>query len=179
MDPRTGTKSSRIIFMKTMGGNRQLNLRSRSRAARLLGLARDGSCQVCRLFLWFAFLFFLFGSRAIASNPSDLRFQLRSVKEIPAYHQSESILLEISYSASTKDKYQRSSNSALQGIQIHIVPIDGVLDLKVLRFEHGWGGSIIGSMGVLSSQPTTQQIDLCSLYRLEKAAHYSAYITTN
>src|SRR5882762_2550514 len=67
-------------------------------------------------------------------------FILRSVKEIPAYHQGESILLEISYSASTKDKYQRSSNSALQGIEIHIVPIDGVLDLNVLRFEHGWAG---------------------------------------
>src|SRR5260370_8035029 len=100
MDPRTGTKSSRIIFMKTMGGNRQLNLRSRSRAARLLGLARDGSCQVCRLFLWFAFLFFLFGSRPIASNPQDLRFQLLSVNNIPAYHQTQPLLLEFSHSAS-------------------------------------------------------------------------------
>ncbi len=84
--------------------------------------------------------------------------------------------LEISYSASTKDKYQRSSNSALQGIEIHIVPIDGVLDLKVLRFEHGWGGSI---MGVLSSEPTTQQIDLCGSYRFEKPGHYSVAITSN
>ena len=132
-----------------------------------------------RLLLTFAVLFLLLGSRAIASNPQDLRFQLRSVKEIPAYHQGESILLEISYSASTKDKYQRSSNSALQGIEIHIVPIDGVLDLKVLRFEHGWGGSIIGSMGVLSSQPTTQQIDLCGSYRFEKPGHYSVAITSN
>ena len=132
-----------------------------------------------RLLLTFAVVSLLLGSRAIASNPQDLRFQLRSVKEIPAYHQGESILLEISYSASTKDKYQRSSNSVLQGIEIHIVPIDGVLDLKVLRFEHGWGGSIIGSMGVLSSQPTTQQIDLCGLYRFEKPGHYSVAITSN
>src|SRR5207253_1851771 len=62
---------------------------------------------------------------------------------------------------------------------VHVVPTDGVLDLNVLRFEHGWAGSIIGGMGVLSSQSTTQQIDLCSLYRLEKAGHYSVYITSN
>src|SRR5437016_10459018 len=115
----------------------------------------------------------------MASNPQDLAFQLRFVKETPAYHHGESILLEIWYSSSAKDKYQRSSNSALQGINIHIVPTDGVLDLNVLRFEHGWAGSIIGGMGVLSSQSTTQQIDLCSLYRLEKAGHYSVYITSN
>src|SRR6267378_1242187 len=140
---------------------------------------RDGRRQLCRLVLTFAFLSLLFGSRAIASNPQDLEFQLRLVKETPAYHRGESILLETSYSASTKDKYQRSSNSALQGIKIHIVPIDGVLDLNVLRFEHGWAGSIIGGMGALSSQPTTQQIDLCSLYRFEKPGHYSVAITSN
>src|ERR1700719_3437957 len=116
MDHRTSTKSSRIIFMQTMGGNQQLNLRSRSRAARLLGLARDGSCQLCRLFLSLAFLSMLFSSRAMASNPQDLAFQLRLFKETLAYHQGESILLEIWYSSSAKDKYQRSSNSALQGI---------------------------------------------------------------
>src|SRR5258708_1548400 len=115
----------------------------------------------------------------MASNPQDLGFQLRLVKETPVYHRGESILLEISYSTSTKDKYQRSSSSALQGIKIHIVPTDGVLDLNVLRFERGWAGSSIGSIGVPSSQPTTQQVDLCSLYRLEKAGHYSVYVTSN
>jgi hypothetical protein len=120
-----------------------------------------------------------FAVGVMASNPQDLAFQLRLVNEAPAYHQGESILLEISYSSSAKDKYQRSSNSALQGITIHIVPADGVLDLNVLRFEHGWSGSAIGSIGVLSSRPTTQQIDLCTLYRLEKAGHYSVYITSN
>jgi len=149
------------------------------RAADLFGFARDGWCKLRRLLLTFALLSLLFDSRAMASNPQDLRFQLRLVKETPAYHRGESIVLEISYSTSTKDKYQRSSNSALQGIVIHIMPFDGVLDLNVLRFEHGWAGSIIGGMGVLSSQPTTQQIDLCSLYRLEKAGHYSVYITSN
>jgi hypothetical protein len=131
------------------------------------------------LFLSFAFPFFLFSSRAMASSPQDLTFQLRLVKETPAYHHGESIVLEIWYSSLAKDKYQRSSDSALQGIKIHIVPTDGVLDLNVLRFEHGWAGSVIGSIGVLSSQPTTQQIDLCGLYRLEKAGHYSVYITSN
>jgi len=115
----------------------------------------------------------------MASNPQDLRFKLGLVKETPAYHRGESIVIEISYSTSTKDKYQRSSNSALQGIVIHIVPFDGVLDLNVLRFEHGWAGSIIGGMGLLSSQPTIQQIDLCSLYRFERPGHYSVAITSN
>lgn len=115
----------------------------------------------------------------MASNPQDLDFQLRLVKEAPVYHLGESILLEILYSTSTKDKYQRSSNSALQGIKIHIVPIDGVLDLNVLRLEHDWAGSVIGGMGVLSSQPTIQQIDMSSLYRFEKPGHYSVATTSN
>jgi hypothetical protein len=134
---------------------------------------------LCRLLVPFLFFSLLFSSPAMAANPQDLGFQLRLVKETPVYHRGESILLEISYSTSTKDKYQVSTNSALQGIAIHIVPSGGVLDLNVLRFEHGFAGSSIGSMGVLSSQPTTQQIDLCSLYRLEKAGHYSVYITSN
>lgn len=105
----------------------------------------------------------------MASNPQDLAFQLRLVKEAPAYHRGESILLEVSYSTSSKDKYQAATSSALQGVAIHIVPSDGVLDLRVLRFEYGWGGSFIGGVGVLSSQATTQQIDLCGLYRFEKS----------
>jgi len=140
---------------------------------------RDGRRQLCRLLVPFMLVSLLFSSRAMASNPQDLGFQLRLVKETPVYHRGESILLEISYSTSTKDKYQRSSSSALQGIKIHIVPTDGVLDLNVLRFERGWAGSSIGSIGVLSSQPTTRQVDLCSLYRLEKAGHYSVYVASN
>jgi hypothetical protein len=165
--------------MQTTGGNRHLNLRSPLRATYLFGFARDGWCKLRRLLLTFAFLSLLFASCAMASNPQDLRFQLRLVKETPAYHRGESIVLEVSYSISTQDKYQRSSNSALQGIAIHIVPFDGVLDLNVLRFEHGWAGSIISGMGLLSSQPTVQQIDLCSLYRFERPGHYSVAITSN
>src|SRR5260370_16117861 len=130
--------------MQTMGGNRQLNLRSRSRAACLLGLPRDGSCHLCRLFLPFAFLSLLFTTPAVASHPQDLEFQLRLVQEAPVYHLGESILLEISYSASTKDKYQRSFNPALEGIKIHVVPIDGVQDLNLLRCAPA--GSTTGRM---------------------------------
>lgn len=115
----------------------------------------------------------------MASNPQDLAFQLRLVKETPVYHLGESILLEILYSTSTKDKYQVSTSSALQGMAIHIVPFDGVLDLNVLRSERGFAGSIIGGIGVLSSQPATRQIDLCSLYRFGKPGHYSVGITSN
>ena len=144
-----------------------------------VGFARDGWCRLRRLLLIFAVVSLQSGARAMASNPQDLRFELRLVKETPAYHQGESILLEISYSTPTKDKYQRSSNSALRGLAIHILPFDGMVDLNVLRFEYGWAASVIGSMGVLSSQPATQQIDLCSLYRFEKAGHYSVAIISN
>ncbi len=113
----------------------------------------------------------------MASHPQDLEFQLRLVQEAPVYHLGESILLEISYSASTKDKYQRSFNSALEGIKIHVVPIDGVQDLNVLRYARA--GSSIGGMGVLSSQPTIQQIDISTLYRFEKPGHYSVAITSD
>ena len=140
---------------------------------------RDGWRQLWRFLVPFVFLSLLFSSRAMASNPQDLGFQLRLVKETPAYHRGESILLEVSYSTSSKDKYQASTNSALQGMATHIVPSDGVLDLNVLRFEHGFAGSIIGGMGVLSSQPTTRQIDLCSLYRFKNPGHYSVGITSN
>src|SRR6266850_1871034 len=140
---------------------------------------RDGWRQLWRFLVPFVFLSLLFSSRAMASNPQDLGFQLRLVKETPAYHRGESILLEVSYSTSSKDKYQASTNSALQGMATHIVPSDGVLDLNVLRFEHGFAGSIIGGMGVLSSQPKTRQIDLCSLYRFKNPGHYSVGITSN
>ncbi len=140
---------------------------------------RDGRRQLCRLLVPFVYLCLLFSSRAMASNPQDLAFQLRLVKETPAYYRGESILLEVSYSTSTKDKYQASTNSALQGIAIHIVPSDGALDLNALRFEHGFAGSIIGGLGVLSSQPATRQIDLSSLYRFRKPGHYSIGITSN
>lgn len=172
LESPTVTAKASPCPMQTTGGNRNLNLRSPLRAAYLFGFARDGWCKLRRLLLTFALLSLLFGSRAMASNPQDLRFQLGLVKETPAYHRGESIVIEISYSTSTKDKYQRSSNSALQGIVMHIVPFDGVRDLNVLRFEHGWAGSIIGGMGLLSSQPTIQQIDLCSLYRFERPGHY-------
>jgi hypothetical protein len=99
---------------------------------------RDGRRRSCRLLVPFVFLSLLFNSRAMASNPQDLGFQLRLVKGTPAYRRGESILLEVSYSTATKDKYQASTNSASQGIAIHIVPSDGVLDLNVLRFEHGF-----------------------------------------
>jgi len=140
---------------------------------------RNGRRQLCHMLVPFVFVSLLFSSRAMASNPQDLGFQLRLVKETSAYHRGESILLEISYSSSTKDKYQVSTNSALQGIAIHVAPYDGVLDLNVLRFEHGWAGSAIGGVGVLSSRPETRQIDLCSLYRFGKAGHYSVGITSN
>jgi hypothetical protein len=172
--------SSRLADYHANDGRKSAsNLRSPLRAACLLGFAPNGWCQLRRLLVPIGSLSLLFSSPAMASNPRDLAFQLRLVEETPVYHLGESILLEMSYSTPTKDKYQVSTSSALEGMAIHIVPFDGVLDLNVLRVEHGFAGSIIGGMGVLSSQPATRQIDLCSLYRFGKPGHYSVGITSN
>lgn len=139
--------------------------------------------QLRRLLLKFAFLPLLFGCGA-AAYPQDLRFELRLANETTAYHQGESVPVEISYSTSAKDKYQRNSTNLEiplpfeTGIAIHIQPSEGVIDLSGLRFEHGWAGSVIGGMGVLSSEPTTQRIDFCNFYRFEKPGHYSVAITS-
>lgn len=125
------------------------------------------------------FLPLLFTPRTIASNAPDVRFELRLVKETPVYHLGESILFEISYSTPTKDNYQVSTTSASFGKTIRIVPFDGVLDLNALRFERGFAGSILSGVGVLSSQPAIEQIDLCSLYRFEKAGHYAFAVASN
>ena len=87
LESPTVTAKASPCPMQTTGGNRHLNLQSLLRAAYLFGFARDGWCKLCRLLLTFALLSLLFGSRAMASNPQDLAFQLRFVKETPAYHQ--------------------------------------------------------------------------------------------
>src|SRR5438876_12361624 len=87
LESPTVTAKASPCPMQTTGGNRHLNLQSLLRAAYLFGFARDGWCKLCRLLLTFALLSLLFGSRAMASNPQDLPFQLRFGKETPAYPQ--------------------------------------------------------------------------------------------
>src|SRR6266480_313229 len=166
LESPTVTAKASPCPMQTTGGNRHLNLQSLLRAAYLFGFARDGWCKLCRLLLTFALLSLLFGSRAMASNPQDLAFQLRFVKETPAYHHGESILLEIWYSSSAKDKYQRSSNSALQGIKIHILPPDPAwaaaelnsIQSELNSAEPGAADRAIGRLGRLDTVASIRKL---------------------
>src|SRR5260370_6909463 len=108
LESPTVTAKASPCPMQTTGGNRNLNLRSPLRAAYLFGFARDGWCKLRRLPLTFALLSLLFGSRAMASNPQDLRFKLGLVKETPAYHRGEPIFIQISNSTSPKDNHHHS-----------------------------------------------------------------------
>lgn len=113
-----------------------------------------------------------------AANPEDIEFRLHLVKDTRAYHMGESIKLEIVYSSQSEKKYQISSSSSLENVIMHLMPSDGVVDLRLLRFEDGWAGSSIGGLGYLSSQPATRQVDLCAWYRFHRPGHYSLVVTS-
>jgi len=113
-----------------------------------------------------------------AANPEDIEFRVRLVKDTHTYRMGESIELEIVYSSQSDKKYQRHSTSSLKNVSIRLMPSDGVIDLRLLRFEGGWAGSIIGGSGYLGPQPVTQQLDLCAWYRFYKPGHYSILITS-
>jgi len=53
------------------------------------------------------------------------------------------------------------------------------LDLNVLRFEHGWQAPFSIAWECLSSQPATQQIDLCSCTGLKRPGIIPVGITSN
>jgi hypothetical protein len=113
-----------------------------------------------------------------ATNPEDIEFRVRLVKDIHAYHMGESIEVEIVYSSNSEKKYQRSSTSSLENVNLRLTPSGGVVDLWLLQWEGGWGGSSVGGIGYLNSQPVTQQLDLCAWYRFSKPGHYSLTITS-
>jgi hypothetical protein len=113
-----------------------------------------------------------------ATNPDDIEFRVRLAKGTKAYQMGESIELEIVYSSHSEKKYQRNSTSSLENVNLRLTPSDGVVDLRLLRWEGGLAGSVIGGMGYLTSQPVTQQLDLCVWYRFYKPGHYSVMITS-
>jgi len=113
-----------------------------------------------------------------AANPEDIEFRLRLGKDTRAYHMGESIELEIVYSSQSEKKYQISSSSSLENVIMHLMPSDGVVDLRLLRFEDGWAGSGIGGLGYLGSQPVARQVDLCAWYRFQRPGHYSLVVTS-
>src|ERR1700730_18018136 len=131
-----------------------------------------------RIFIFGIALFLICLHPLGATNPEDIEFRARVVKDTHAYHMGESIELEIVYSSQSEKKYQRNSTSSLENVNLRLTPPDGVVDLRPLRWEGGWAGSVISGMGYLSSQPVTQQLDLCAWYRFYKPGHYSIIITS-
>ena len=112
------------------------------------------------------------------TNPEDIEFRVRLAKDTHAYHMGESIELEIIYSSQSEKKYQRNSTSSPENVNLRLTPSDGVVDPRLLRWEGGWAGSILGGMGYLGSQPVAQQLDLCAWYRFYRPGHYSLIITS-
>jgi hypothetical protein len=129
-----------------------------------------------RIFVFGIALFLICMHPLGATNPEDIEFRVRLVKDTHAYHMGESIELEIVYSSQSEKKYQRNSSSSLENVSLRLTPSDGVVDLRLLRFEGG--GSSIGGVGYLGSQPVTQQLDLSAWYRFYKPGHYSILITS-
>jgi hypothetical protein len=131
-----------------------------------------------RIFIFGIALFLICAHPLGATNPEDIEFRAHLVNDTHAYHMGESIELEIVYSSQSEKKYQRNSTSSLENVNLRLMPSAGVVDLRLLRWEGGWAGSVIGEMGYLSSQPVTQQLDLCAWYRFYKPGHYSITITS-
>lgn len=112
------------------------------------------------------------------TNPEDIEFRVRLLKETRAYHMGESTKLEMVYSSQSEKKYQMKSSSSFENVIVHLTPSDGVVDLKLLRFENGWAGSSVGGLGYLTSQAVTRQLDLCAWYRFYRPGHYSLMVTS-
>ena len=133
--------------------------------------------QICH----FVIVLFLAGGNARwATNPDDIEFRARLVKDTHVYHMGESIKIEISYSSQVERKYYGSFSGPSpydEAVTPHITPMDGILDLRTLR-EGGWAGSLLGGLGYVAQQPLTQQLDLCEWYRFQKPGFYSVTFTS-
>jgi len=57
-----------------------------------------------------------------ATNPEDIEFRARVVKDTHAYHMGESIELEIVHSSQSEKKYQRNSTSSLENVNLQLTP---------------------------------------------------------
>ncbi len=112
-----------------------------------------------------------------ATNPVDIEFQARLAKDRHVYHIGEPVEIEISYSTQTEKKYFGSFHGAspeLETLTPRVSPREGITDLRELRQNQG--GSFLGSLGYLGSQPFTQQLDLCEWYRFRKPGSYSVTV---
>jgi hypothetical protein len=126
-------------------------------------------------------VFLVCGHVVRGANPDDVKFRARLTKDTNTYHMGEPIEIEISYSTQTEKKYSGSFTGPSPDLDLvtpHVTPLDGVLDLRELRRGRGTAGSILSGLGYLSSQPVTQQLDLCEWFRFRKPGYYSVTITT-
>jgi hypothetical protein len=113
------------------------------------------------------------------SNPDDIEFRIRFVRNCSGYHTGESIDVEISYSSQADKKYHgrwTSSTPMFGSETLQISPMKGVVDVR--DFIRGWAGSSIGTEGYLSAEPHTQRLNLSEWYRFQKPGQYSLSVTS-
>ena len=113
------------------------------------------------------------------SNPDDIEFQIRFVRDQSFFHIGEPIEIEISYSTQSGKKYLggwTSPSPGLEGVTPALTPTDGVLDLRAVRDYMGLAGSILSGTGFLGSQPVIQRLDLGDWYRFQKPGHYAVTV---
>src|SRR6267378_5406008 len=113
------------------------------------------------------------------SNPDDIEFKIRFVRDLSFFHIGEPIEIEISYSTQSEKKYLggwTSPSPGLEGVTPTLIPTDGVLDLRAVRDYTGFAGSILSSTGFLGSQPVIQRLDLGDWYRFQKPGHYAVTV---
>lgn len=117
-----------------------------------------------------------------ATNPDDIDFRLGPVKDSYSYQIGEPIEFELLYSSESQKKYQGSWTTPrpeLQAVTLQISPTEGVVDLRVLRQSLAFAGSILSSIGYLSSEPYKQKLEITDWYRFQKPGRYSLTVTSN
>src|SRR5258708_565094 len=114
------------------------------------------------------------------TNPDDLEFGIRFIRNSVTYHVGESIEVEILYSSKAENKYRGSwtgPRPELENIKLRITPVEEVTDLRDL--SRGFAGSILSGMGHVTTEPVTERLDLNDWYCFRKPGHYSLTITSN
>lgn len=117
-----------------------------------------------------------------ATAPDDIEFKIRFVADSSLFHIGEPIEIEISYSTQIERKYLgdwTSPRPGLEGVTPTLTPADGVLELRALRDNTGFAGSILSGIGYLGSQPVIQRLDLGDWYRFQKPGHYSVTVESS
>jgi len=119
--------------------------------------------------------------RAFAVAPSDVHLTLAVTKSPAVYHLGERIVCELSFSASTPEKYGivnigYSRHSSGSGLETFIVtPSDGTSDPNVdvnRQLAFIYAESVLSSFTTLSSVPSVVKIDLNEWLRFNRPGVY-------